>query len=161
MRGGRDWCADTAQSIIDGYAGQRGALLPLLHALQHAFGYIDDAAIPLVAAALNLSRADVYGVVSFYEDFRSVRPGRHIVRVCRAEACRAVGAGPLARHAEAALGVAFGDTRDDGVVTLEAVSCLGNCGLGPSVEIDGRLNGHVDAAEFDLLMAETQIGVVA
>jgi formate dehydrogenase subunit gamma len=131
-----------------------GALLPILHALQAEFGYIDEAAVPIVADVLNLSRAEVHGVVSFYHDFRRAPAGRHVVKLCRAEACQAAGCEALAARAEAALGIATGATTGDGQVTLEAVYCLGLCAVAPSAMIDGRLVGRLDNARLDALLAE-------
>ena len=156
---GMVWDAVVAQPLIDRHANERGGLLPLLHTLQHAFGHIPEEAIPMVAHALNLSRADVYGVISFYQDYRRSAPGRHIVRLCRAEACRAVGANDLAHHAERVLGVGFGETRKDRQVTLEAIACFGNCALGPTVEVDGVLNGCVTLDDFDALLDDIGLGV--
>lgn len=129
-----------------------GALLPVLHAIQDALGYIPKDAVPLVASELNLSRAEVHGVITFYHYFRTVKPGRHIVQLCRAEACQSSGAQQLEEHAKRVLGVDFHGTTADGAVTLEPVYCLGNCALGPSVMIDGELHGRVDAARFDALI---------
>ncbi len=153
------WSSATAQPIIASHAEERGGLLPLLHALQHAFGYIHEEAVPMVAHALNMSRADVYGVVSFYQDYRRQPPGQHIIRVCRAEACRAVGANELSHHIESTLAVGFGSTRADHAVTLEAIACFGNCALGPTVEVNKTMHGCVTAADFDDLMGE--IGLVS
>jgi formate dehydrogenase subunit gamma len=135
------------------HAGTPGALLPVLHAIQERFGHIPAPAIAVVADVLNLSRADVHGVVSFYHDFRARPPGRHVVKLCRAEACQAVGARALERHAAAALGVGFGETTADGAITLEPVYCLGNCAAGPSMMIDGEPVGRVDAVAFDAAVA--------
>lgn len=133
--------------------GSRPAdLIEILHELQAQLGYVPEAATQMLASALNLSRAEVHGVISFYHDFHRAPPGRHIVRVCRAEACQAVGCESLAKHAETSLGVGFGQSRADGKARLEAVYCLGNCALGPSVMIDGELHGRVDAARFDALI---------
>lgn len=152
--GGAPWSADQAETIIQQLKRQRGALLPILHALHDAFGYIDEQAVPMIAAALNLSRADVHGVVSFYHDFRRQRPGRRVVKICRTEACQARGADALARHAIQSLGVGVGETTPDGAVTLEAAFCLGNCALGPSAMVGNRLYGRVTAARFDALLEE-------
>ncbi len=122
-----------------------GALLPVLHAIQEALGFVPPDATGLIADGLNLSRADVHGVVGFYHDFRGARPGRHVVKLCRAEACQAVGAARLAAEITARHGVDFGETSADGAVTLDAVYCLGNCALGPSAMIDGELVGRVTA----------------
>lgn len=148
------WNAETAAALIDERRAMPGALLPMLHALQDEFGYIDQAAVPLLAEALNLSRAEVHGVITFYHDFRREPPGRHVVKVCRAEACQSMGADGLVAHAKAKLGVDFHHTTPDGRFTLEQVFCLGNCALSPAVMIDGDLHGRVDAAGFDRLMQE-------
>lgn len=142
---------DRVKEIIAARASERGPLLEILHDLQDAFGYLDDRALAMAAEELNLTRADVHGVVSFYKDFRRTPAGRAVVRLCRAEACQAMGADALVEHAEATLGVAVGDTRSDGAVTLEEVFCFGNCALSPAAMIDGRLYGRVDQARFDEL----------
>ena len=148
------WSDDAALEVIAAHAQQRGPLLPVLHALQEAFGYIDARAVPLVAKALNLSRADVHGVVTFYKDFRSEPAGAVRVQVCRAEACQAVGGYELADHAKRSLGVEFGETTSDRAATLDQVFCLGNCALAPSVVVDGRLHGRVDPARFDAVLSD-------
>jgi formate dehydrogenase subunit gamma len=147
------WSDETAQETIGAHAGQRGPLLPVLHALQETFGYVDPRAVPLVAKALNLSRADVFGVLTFYSDLRSTPPGTLRVQVCRGEACQAVGGQVLAEHATGSLGVSFGQTATDGSVTLDEVFCLGNCALGPSVAVNGHLHGRVSASGLDALMS--------
>lgn len=147
------WSAEQALAIIDRHRGLRGALLPILHDLQEEFGCIDDAAIPLLARELNLSRAEVHGVVTFYHDFRRARPGRHVLKICRAEACQALGGEALIEHAKAHLAVDVGGTTGDGVFTLEQVFCLGNCALSPAMMIDDALYGRVDPARFDDLVA--------
>jgi formate dehydrogenase subunit gamma len=146
------WSEEVALDTIGAHAGQRGPLLPVLHALQETFGYVDPRAVPLVAKTLNLSRAEVYGVLTFYSDLRTTPPGRVRVQVCRGEACQSVGAHALARHASKSLGVSFGGTAADGSVTLDEVFCLGNCALGPTVTVDGHLHGRVDAADLDRLV---------
>jgi formate dehydrogenase subunit gamma len=145
---------EIARDVIAGLKHLPGATLPILHALQDRFGYVDAAAVPLIADALNLSRAEIHGVVSFYHDFRDAPAGDHVVKLCRAEACQSMGCRALERHAETRLGVAMGATRADGRVTLEAVYCLGNCALSPAVMIDGELYGRVDAGRFDALIDE-------
>jgi formate dehydrogenase subunit gamma len=147
------WSDDEASGIIEAHASQRGPLLPILHALQEHFGYVDARAVPLIAKTLNLSRADVHGVRSFYKDFRSEPPGAVQVQVCRAEACQAMGGHELAAHATRQLGVDFGGTTSDRSATLDQVFCLGNCALPPSVTVNGRLHGRVDPARFDALLA--------
>ena len=148
------WSPEVALETIRAHAEQRGPLLPVLHALQETFGYVDPRAVPLVAKELNLSRADVYGVVTFYSDLRSTPPGRVRVQVCRGEACQSVGAHALAEHATSSLGVDFGSTAADGSVTLDEVFCLGNCALGPTVTVNGRLHGRVNAGELDRLVRD-------
>src|SRR5580692_8141401 len=132
---------------------QPGALLPILHAVQDALGFVPPDAVPLIAHELNLARAEVHGVVSFYHYFRTERGGRHVVHVCRAEACQSLGAAALEAHAKKSLGVDYHGTSADGAVTLEPVFCLGNCALGPSLMIDDELQGRVSAERFDELMA--------
>jgi formate dehydrogenase subunit gamma len=133
---------------------QRGALLPLLHALQDEFGYIDDALVPHVAEALNLSRAEVHGVITFYHDFRRQPAGRHVVKICRAESCQARGGAAIERAASERLGVAMGTTRADGQVTLEAVYCLGLCATGPSALVDGVPISRLDGPTLDRVLAQ-------
>lgn len=143
-----------AASIIARRLAKRGAMLPILHELQEQFGYLDGRAIPLVAGALNLSEAEVYGVVTFYKDFRTEKGGRHLVQVCRAESCQSMGAEALARHAAERIGVEIGETTEDGEITLDEVFCLGNCALSPAVMVDGRLVGRVDDQRLDELVAD-------
>ena len=132
-----------------------GALLPVLHAVQDALGCVSPQALALVAQELNLSRAEVRGVASFYHHFRDAPPGRHVVRLCRAEACQARGARALEAHALQVLGIAFGATSADGAVTLEAAYCLGNCACGPALLVDEEhLHANVTPARFDALLAQ-------
>lgn len=150
------WNAERAVEIISEHVGREGPLLPILHALQDEFGYVDRAAEPLIAQALNISRAEVHGVVTFYHDYRGAAPGQHVLKVCRAEACQAAGCDALAARAEARLGTAIGSTTPDGKVTLEAVYCLGLCAVAPSAMLDGRVVGRLDAARLDALLVEVQ-----
>jgi|SRR5579863_728503 len=150
------WDEEVAQSCIREHLNREGPLLPILHALQAEFGYIDAAAEVLVATALNITRAEVHGVVTFYHDFRREPAGRHVLKLCRAEACQAAGGDPLAARAEARLGVALGTTTADGSVTLEPVYCLGLCATAPSAMLDGRVIGRLDPARLDALLAEAQ-----
>jgi formate dehydrogenase subunit gamma len=133
-----------------------GALLPILHAVQAALRFIPKDSVPLIARELNLSIAEVHGVVSFYHYFLQEPPGRHVVHLCRAEACQAQGSTALEAHVKAKLGVDYHGTTSDGAVTLEPVYCLGNCALGPSLMIDERLHGRVTAERFDALMARSR-----
>jgi formate dehydrogenase subunit gamma len=148
--------ADRARDIVAAHRDMPGAMLPILHALQEAFGYIDEKAEPIIADVLNFTRAEVHGVVTFYHDFRRKPAGAHTLRLCRAEACQSVGGEALAARAEAALGVASGETTEDGKVTLEAVYCLGLCALAPSAMIDGRVVGHLDARRLDRILNEAR-----
>ncbi|MGH8173569.1 MAG: formate dehydrogenase subunit gamma, partial [Rhodanobacteraceae bacterium] len=141
------------RAAIDAIAERPGALMPLLHAVQNTVGYVPENAVPLIAHALNLSRAEVHGVISFYHHFRTHPPGRHVVQICRAEACQALGARALEAHAKKSLGIDFHETTEDGAVTLEAVYCLGNCGCGPSVLVDDdELHARVTPELFDALV---------
>jgi formate dehydrogenase subunit gamma len=148
------FAAEKVRAIATAHSGQRGALLPILHAVQAEFGYVDAAAVPVLADVLNLSVAEVHGVVTFYKDFRREPPGRVTVRICRAEACQAVGADRVLAHAEASLGTKAGATTEDGAVTLDEVFCLGNCALGPTVAVGDRLHGRVSPARFDALLGD-------
>jgi formate dehydrogenase subunit gamma len=140
------------RSAVAAHRDERGALLPILHDIQATFGYVDPAAVPILADELNLSRADVHGVISFYHDFRtSPASGTH-VRICRAEACQAAGAEELVAHAKDKLGTDIGGTSPDRGATLDQVFCFGNCALGPTVEIDGRVCGRVTPQRFDALL---------
>jgi formate dehydrogenase subunit gamma len=145
---------DRVREIATAHRDERGALLPVLHAVQDELGFIDAVDLPVIADVLNFSLAEVHGVVTFYRDFRRTPGGRTAVRICRAEACQAVGAEALAAHARRRLGVGFGATTHDGAVTLDEVFCLGNCALGPAVQVDGRLHGRVNPARFDALLGE-------
>jgi len=150
------WSTERADEIIGEGAQLDGALLPILHALQAAFGYVPEPAIPMIASALNLSRAEVHGVFTFYHDFRREPAGRHVLKLCRAEACQAAGGDALAARAEAKLGIALGNTTADERVTLEPIYCLGLCATAPSAMLDGRVVGRLNEARIDALVAEAQ-----
>lgn len=139
------------------HAADRGALLPLLHAVQRELGHVPDEAVPLIADALNLSRAEVHGVLTFYHDFRRKPAGAHVIKLCRAEACLARGGAAIEQAAQARLGASMGTTRADGQVTLEAVYCLGLCATGPNALVDGRPVSRIDARRLERIAAE--IGV--
>lgn len=149
------WNAETGSELIRVHAGQSGSLLPILHDVQGAFGYIPQNIVPMIAEALNLSRAEVHGVLTFYHDFRHEPAGRHVLKLCRAEACQATGGDALAARAEAKLGVKMGDTSADGRVTLEPIYCLGLCSVSPSAMLDGKIVGRLDEIKLDALLAET------
>ena len=140
--------------ILARHRDTEGALLPILHAVQAEFGHVPEAALPVLAKALNLSRAEVHGVVSFYHDFREKPAGAHVVKLCRAEACQAVGADGVAAHAREALGIDWHGTTPDGKVTLEPVFCLGLCACGPAAIVDGKLHGRVDTTRLDAILGE-------
>jgi formate dehydrogenase subunit gamma len=143
------WDRAAVVAIVNALKHQPGALMPILRRIQDDLGWVPPGSIPLIAKALNLSRAEVHGVVSFYHDFHHAPPGRNIVRVCRAESCQAMGAAALAAHACKRLGAEFGGTSADGNFSLEAVYCLGNCACSPAVVINGELLGRVSPARFD------------
>ncbi|HET6552694.1 MAG TPA: formate dehydrogenase subunit gamma [Dyella sp.] len=133
-----------------------GALLPVLHGVQDALGYVPEEAVALIAREMNLSRADVHGVISFYHYFRQQPAGRHVIQLCRAESCQAMGAVALEEHVKQRLGVAFHQTTDDGAYTLEPVYCLGLCACSPAAMVDGQLKGRMTPERFDAwLAAET------
>jgi formate dehydrogenase subunit gamma len=150
----RAWDETRAREIIAELAGMEGPLLPILHALQEEFGHVYDAATPVIAEALNLSRAEVHGVISFYHDFRRRPAGRHVLKLCRAEACQARGMRAVQLEAENRLGVAMGETRADGQVSLEQVFCLGLCASGPAALIDGKPVARLTGERLNNLLAE-------
>jgi formate dehydrogenase subunit gamma len=140
--------------IVAGHANQPGALLPILHGIQKELGYIPSEAVARIAEGLNLSRAEVHGVISFYHYFRQHRPGKHVVQLCRAEACQAMGCEATEARARQSLGVDYHGTTADGQFTLEAAYCLGNCAAGPSVMIDDKLYGRVTPERFEELLQQ-------
>jgi formate dehydrogenase subunit gamma len=146
--------AEDLSDILDEYVQVPGPLLLVLHAVQRRLGFVPEDAIAYIAERLNLSRAEVHGVVSFYHHFRRTAPGRHLVQVCRAESCQAMGAEQLAQHAQERLGIQFHETTPDGAFSLEPVYCLGNCACSPAVMIDEELFGRVSPDQFDALLAE-------
>jgi formate dehydrogenase subunit gamma len=152
MTGFQPWNADVAASIIEAHDARAGALLPILHDLQDAFGYVPDQATALLAAALNRSRAEVHGVVTFYHDFRHAPPGERVLKLCRAEACQARGGREVERAALDAAGVVMGETRADGSLTVEAIYCLGLCASGPAALLDGEPIGRLTPASAAALV---------
>jgi len=149
-------------AVVDAIAARLkdrpGALMLILHEVQDRFGYVPRESVPTIAHALNLSRAEVHGVVTFYHDFRHQPPGRNVIRLCRAESCQAMGAVALAEHVRGRLGVGFGETTRDGDFTLEAVYCLGNCGCSPAMVLNDELYGRVSPTRFDELLAASKKG---
>lgn len=150
------WDSERALARIEGLVRLPGALLPVLHALQEEFGYIDAAAVPLIADALNISQAEVHGVISFYHDFRHAPPGRHVLKMCRAEACQSMGCDKLIRHVEDRLGAKLGESTPDRSFTLEPVYCLGNCALSPAMMLDGKPYGRVSPEVADFLIDDAR-----
>jgi formate dehydrogenase subunit gamma len=150
------WNAEHASEIIQSHKGQDGSLLPILHGLQDAFGYVPEPVEPMIAEALNISRAEVHGVVTFYHDFRHEPPGRHVLKLCRAEACQAAGGDVLAAHAEAKLGMKLGSTSANNNVTIEPIYCLGLCSVAPSAMLGGKIHGRLNEKRLDVLIAEAQ-----
>ena len=142
------------QDILGTHRSQPGALLPVLHAVQDACGHIPEAAVPIIARELNLSRAEVHGVLTYYQHFRQQAGGRHILRVCCSEACQALGSEALLAHVRARLACDFGETTADGAISLEPVYCLGHCAVGPNLLVEpDQLHGRMDAEKFDRLVA--------
>ncbi|MGK0500262.1 MAG: formate dehydrogenase subunit gamma [Oceanicoccus sp.] len=140
--------------IVSAMQDKPGALLPILHAIQDQLGYIPDAAVATIAGGLQLSRAEVHGVISFYHFFRSKPVGNHVVQICRAESCQAMGSRRLEAHAKSQLNIDYHQTTADGEITLEPVYCLGNCACSPSLRINQAVHSHVDEQQFDQLIAE-------
>jgi formate dehydrogenase subunit gamma len=138
--------------LVAAQAGEPGALLPILHAVQDRYGYIPDEAVAIIAPALNLSRAEVHGVVTFYHFFRTTPPGKQTIYVCRAEACQSMGSRALERHAQDKLKIDFHETTSDGRFSLEPVYCLGNCACSPAVMIDETVHGRVTPERLDELL---------
>ena len=143
-----------AQEIIAGLAQLEGAMLPMLHALQEAFGYLDQRVVPLVAQALNVSRAEVHGVITFYHDFRDAPAGRHVLQICRAESCQAMGCEALVQRLRMAHRLEPGQTSANGALTVENVYCLGHCALSPAAMLDGEPIGRLDEPRIDALVLD-------
>jgi formate dehydrogenase subunit gamma len=139
---------------VDLLKDKPGALLPILHAVQEALGFVPPAAVPIIADGLNLSRAEVHGVISFYHFFRDTPPGRHTIHMCRAEACQAMNQRALEAHARQRLGVDFHGTTGNGAFTLEPVYCLGNCACSPAIMVDNELYGRVTPERFDAIVSQ-------
>ena len=147
------WNPETALPVIALHKNQAGPLMPVLRALLDQFGFISPDCESLVAKELNLSRAEVHGVASFYHDFRRTAPGRNALKLCRAEACQSMGGERLAAAVEKRLGIGFGETTADDRVTLEPVYCLGLCASAPSAMLNGRLYGRVTEDKLDSILA--------
>lgn len=150
------WDNERAVTLVEQRKNMPGALLPILHALQEEFGYVDPSVVPAIADALNLSKAEVHGTISFYHDFRHHPPGRHVLKMCRAESCQSMGCDAVIGHVEKKLGAKLGETTADGTFTLDAVYCLGNCSLSPAVLLDGKPYGRVSAQVADFLIDDAR-----
>lgn len=143
-------------AVVEEWSGVEGSLLPILHGVQKEFGYVPSEALPVIARALNLTRADVYGVVSFYHDFRDQPAGRHVLKVCRAESCQAMGGDAVADRLRDVLGVDWHGTSKDGAVTLEPVYCLGLCACSPTAMLDGEVIGRLDEEKIGEIAQEVR-----
>jgi formate dehydrogenase subunit gamma len=143
-------------ALITEFQDMPGALMPLLHAIQDNVGYVPESTYPRIAKALSLSVAEVHGVVTFYHHFRTHKPGRHVMQICRAESCQSMGSEALEAYAKKCLNVDYHQTTSDDAITLEAVYCLGNCALSPAVMVDEEVYGRVSAADLDVLIAEAK-----
>jgi formate dehydrogenase subunit gamma len=150
------WDNERAVTLVEQRKNMPGALLPILHALQDEFGYVDESIVPAIADALNVSKADVHGTISFYHDFRHHPPAKHILKMCRAESCQSMGCDAVIDHVEKRLGAKLGESTADGTFTLDAVYCLGNCSLSPAVMLDGKPYGRVSAEVADFLIDDAQ-----
>jgi formate dehydrogenase subunit gamma len=148
--------AERVGAILDRLSGLEGPLLPILHGVQEEFGYVPQHALRTIADRLNLSRAEVHGVMTFYHDFREEPAGRHVLKLCRAEACQSVGGDRIAEVAQEKLGIGFHETAADGSVTLEPIYCLGLCACGPSALLDGRVIGRLDEDRLDKIVKEVR-----
>ncbi len=140
------------REILDAHRGREGSLLPILHDVQEAFGHVPQEALPIIAADLGISKAEAHGVMTFYHDFREKPAGRHVLKLCRAEACQTLGADALADHARHKLGLDWHETGKDGRVTLEPIFCLGLCACGPAAMVDGKLVGRLDKDKLDAII---------
>lgn len=148
--------ASRTTSVIDEFKGLEGPLLPILHGIQEEFGHVPAETLPIIAEALNISRAEVHGVVTFYHDFRSHPAGRHVLKLCRAEACQSMGGDAIAAQIQQLFGIGFHETTKDGSVTLEPVYCLGLCACSPTAMLDGELIGRLDADKLEEIAAEVR-----
>jgi formate dehydrogenase subunit gamma len=149
--------ASRTAAVVNDLKGLEGSLLPILHGIQDEFGYAPGESLPVIADLLNLSRAEVHGVVTFYHDYRNHPAGRHVLKLCRAEACQSMGGDALAAKLQQLLGIGFHETTQDGTVTLEPVYCLGLCACAPSAMLDGEVIGRLDAEKIEEIAAEVRL----
>lgn len=143
-------------AIIEEFSAQEGPLLPILHGIQAEFGFVPRQSLPIIAEALNISHAEAHGVMTFYHDYRAAPAGRHVLKLCQAEACQSMGSDKVAAQIKHALGIGFHETTEDGAVTLEPVYCLGLCACAPSAMLDGEVIGRIDAETIDEIVAEVR-----
>ena len=151
-----DWDENTVTQVIDSLKDKPGAMLPILHGIQDTLGYIPKGCVPMIANALNVSRAEVHGVITFYHYFRDTPPGKHTIHLCRAESCQSMNGTELETHAKAKLGIDYHETTNDGDFSLEPVYCLGNCGCSPAISIDGEVHGRVSPERFDEILDDVR-----
>lgn len=149
--------ASRTAAVVNELKGLEGPLLPILHGIQDEFGFVPGESLPVIADLLNLSRAEVHGVVTFYHDYRNHPAGRHVLKLCRAEACQSTGGDELAAKLQQLLGIGFHETTADGAVTLEPVYCLGLCACAPSAMLDGEVIGRLDADKIEEIAAEVRL----
>lgn len=147
---------EIVEAAVESHRGKIGALLPVLHGIQDKLGHIPSESVPMIASAMNLSRAEISGVMGFYHDFRSEPAGEHILHLCRAEACQAMGSRELEEHVRKRLDIDYGETTADGLFTLEPVYCLGNCSCAPSVRVNDDLHARVTPESFDSLIGQLE-----
>jgi len=152
----QDWDKNVVAEVIDNLKKKPGALLPILHGIQDTLGYIPADSVTMIASALNLSRAEVHGVITFYHYFRETPPGKHTIHLCRAESCQSMDSAGLEAHAKAKLGIGYHETTADGAFSLEPVYCLGNCACSPAISIDGETYGRVSPGRFDEILNEVR-----
>ncbi len=152
----QDWDKNVVAEVIDNLKEKPGALLPILHGIQDTLGYIPADSVTMIASALNLSRAEVHGVITFYHYFRETPPGKHTIHLCRAESCQSMDSERLEAHAKAKLGIGYHETTADGAFSLEPVYCLGNCACSPAISIDGETYGRVSPGRFDEILNEVR-----
>jgi len=150
------WDGNAVVVVMERWKDKPGALLPILHGVQDALGYIPPESVPMIARELNLSRAEVHGVISFYHYFRQTPPGKHTIHLCRAESCQSMNGTALEAHAKARLGIDYHETTQDGAFSLEPVYCLGNCACSPALMIDGEVHGRVSPERFDEILNEAR-----
>ena len=148
--------ATRTAAVVNDLKGLEGPLLPILHGIQEEFGHVPQDSLPVIAEALNISRAEVHGVVSFYHDYRSHPAGRHVLKLCQAESCQSMGSDAVAAKIKQLLGIGFHETTRDGSVTLEPVYCLGLCACSPSAMLDGEVIGRLDDTKIEEIVAEVR-----